>query len=155
MECGQRIQVQDFSLNAMEKEKNDIDDLDGKYRVSFTFRRKEAPGTPAYRGRYALKVCIEKEKDEDNVTWIIDGWQRVTSINGYMGNYKTHHICEIKSQKEYRAVLEVDNHIARAYIDGVLCYTYENLKAVPEELYYSASRDEAGDVILKIVYLTV
>lgn len=151
MECGERIQVQDFSLDAMEKEKNNIDHLDGKYRISFTFRRKEAPGTPAYRGRYALKVCLENEKAEDNVTWIIDGWQRITSINGYMGNYKTNHICEIKSQREYRAVLEVENNIARAYIDGVLCYTYENMKAVPEELYYSASKDEAGNVILRIV----
>lgn len=148
---GEKKNIPDFSVNALSKENNEIGSLDEDFRISFTFRRKEAPGTPAYRGKYALKVCVENEEDGEDITWVIDGWQREISIKGSVGKNKIHHICEIKSQKDYKAIFEVKNNIARAYINGALCCTYENFRAIPEELYYSAEEDEAGDVILKIV----
>ena len=150
-ESGCRKSVPDFCLNGQEKEKRNIDKLDEDFTISFTFVRKEAPGTPTYRGKYALSLCLENKENGDEVTWTIDGWQRVTSIGGTVGNYKTHHICEIKSKTEYKATLKVENNKASAYIDGTLCYTFESIKAEPEELYYSAVKDSTGDVIVKVV----
>lgn len=150
-ESGLKKTVPDFCLNGQEKEKRGIEKLEEDFNVSFKFVRKEAPGTPAYRGKYALSLCLENEENGDEVTWTIDGWQRLITIGGTVGNYKTHHICEIKSGIEYRAELQVENNKASAYIDGVLCYTFEGIKAEPEELYYSAVKDKAGDVIVKVV----
>ncbi len=150
-ECNRTEHIPDFRLYAGNKEIRCVDKIKGDFTASFSFIRKEAPGTPAHRGKYAITVSLGAEDEPGMITWTIDGWQRLTTISGKVGNYKTHQLCQIRSGVEYAVMLCVENNVASIYIDGTLCGSFESMEVVPEELYYSAVQSSTGDVIVKLV----
>lgn len=150
-ESGRTERLADFELNPQNPEMRCADNLGGDFTASFTFIRKEAPGTPAHRGKYAVTVSLGEENGPDKILCTIDGWQRLTTISGKVGTYKTHQLCRIRSGVEYAVRLCVENNVVSIYIDGELCGSFENRDVVPRELYYSAVQNSAGDTIVKLV----
>lgn len=83
--------------------------------------------------------------------WNIDGWQRLTAIFGLIGDGRTHALVPIRSGVRYQAKLVVKNGNVRTFLETELCNDVRCKPVVYKDIYCSAVRDEADDVILKLV----
>lgn len=116
---------------------------------TITLKAKRLSGPRGFRIRFG------KHDDGNYIDWTVGGWangdcQLESNINGRTSGIK-HQMFSVLSGIEYDLKLEVDGRELKVYIDDVLMLDAEDKQPVTEELYYTASADSSGDVILKAV----
>ncbi len=97
---------------------------------------------------------------ENNFFWNIGGWGNTRSIVQRIdGNVKTEipgtaSDFIVETGRTYEIKLEVEGRTVRGYIDGVLQFEHDFTDEAYAEAYTVVSRDETGDIIIKLVNTT-
>jgi len=103
---------------------------------------------------FLIPVCVENTAN--HIFWNIGGWgNTVSCLQIVSGNVKSGQITgtvknmTLKHNQVYTVKVEVNGNNIRCYLNDMLYvdYTYES----PKVLYETASVDEKGDIILKLV----
>ncbi len=97
---------------------------------------------------------------ENNFFWNIGGWGNTRSIVQRIdGNVKTEILGTasdfiVETGRTYEIKLEVSGRTVKGYIDGVLQFEHDFTDEAYAEAYTVVSRDETGDIIIKLVNTT-
>lgn len=147
----------------------------GTYKIEFSFCRTQGGGFLGSRGKSAITVSFAEENGE-KLEWTIDGWQRLTGLNGRNGYSKTVYNMSLETGKSYCAKIEVCDGIACTYLrelepsngeqsnnertankqtndEWTLINVIVCRKLVLKPLYYSAVRLEDGSIAIRLANL--
>lgn len=124
------------------------------YEMTFKFCKKNGGTAENLEGLCAFELEFAAKDEENRLCWRIDGWQRLTSLNGFLHGKNCdmglHHFISEKN-REYEAKLIVRDGCIQTYIDGVLYCQHICRDIEPEFLYYSAVYGTDDSVIIKAV----
>ncbi len=125
--------------------------LTGMSGVNYTIKLKarEKEGYKGFRIYFGLK------DDRNKYTWELGGWQNQDSIitediNG-RNSCLSQYLLSVEREREYLLELKIQGRWIQAFVDGVASHRIESKPVVLEPIYYSASMEEAGDIIIKAV----
>lgn len=153
LETGRQISLPGFSLS---KEKGQYDCLSTDsthYQISFRYCKKKGGVAQNLEGLRSFELQFAETDERNKYTWIIDGWQRLTSVQCFCGGHSADMgLDEFESVRGriYEAVLKVDGNHIRTFIDGK-AYCDHVCREQIEEISYSAVKEMSGDVIMKLV----
>ncbi len=155
-DTGEEISVDDFKLTTQEKEKQLADIQWDNYSISFKYRRLAGGTSRTLTGAMAFWVDFAMKDADNRLHLTLDGWQRIAllggMVNGRSCGMGAHH-CIIDKDQTCACKIQVKgNHIA-AWVDDI-CMEHTCLNAEPEEIYYSATKESDGSVIVKLANLT-
>jgi len=155
-DTGEEIVYDSFTLAADQKEK-ELADIDwDHYTITFRYRRNAGGTSKTLTGALAFRLDFAMQDEENHLNLVLDGWQRLVSLGGVvkgktcdMGLY--HAI--IDAEEEVPCKLQVCKNQIWARV-GEVEMMHTCLSTQPDELYYSAVRDEEQNLIVKLVNLT-
>lgn len=106
-------------------------------------------------GTRGFEIGFGYRDKENRGLWDLGGWQNQdcivnTFING-RGSCLTQSLFIVEDNREYEMVLEIQGRKIKTYVDGILMNEAEDKLPDPEELYYTASTEKNGDIIVKLV----
>lgn len=150
----ERVLTEGFALGGQTLRYPFMEQTGTDYSLSFSFVKKNGGRAENLEGRCSFELEFAGKDAENKLIWRIDGWQRLTSLNGMLHG-KTcdmgHALLETKVGRTYRAELRVRGGRVSAFLDGVPVCSHVCRTPDPESLYYSAVRDGNGDLIVKAV----
>lgn len=157
-DTGERIAIEDFMLSEERKEKTLAMVKWRNYEIQFCFRKENGRTAENLNGQCAFRLDFAMQDEENRLYLQIDGWQRLTSLGGVCHGKNCdmglHHFVTERNQT-YTCRLVVQDGTIRAFMDGAPCGEHTCLIPEPDDLYYSAVQDEAGNVIVKLANLTL
>ena len=175
---------QTFDTNTFTTEWKNIADgkfkvTDGKLRQTNPTTTSTTTGTVAYYGNkdwnnytYTVEATklsgaegflipfVVQDKNE-HYFWNIGGWNNTVScLQQVSGGTKSDQVagtvkdCVIETGKTYTLKIAVTDSNVKCYIDGKLYIDYNFSTSAGYEAYQVVSRDDNGDIILKLVNIT-
>ena len=150
----ERVLTEGFHLNGENSGHRWMGHTGTNFSLSFSFTKRNGGRAENLEGRCSFELEFAGNDEQNKLFWRIDGWQRLTSLNGMLHG-KTcdmgHALLETEVGRTYQAELRVCGGRVSTFLDGVLVCEYICRTAEPEPLYYSAVKDENGDLIVKAV----
>lgn len=154
MESGKQKEIADFELSADHAYQKCLDTESCHYEISFHFCKRNGNTSGNLNGAYSFELGFAGRDEKNGIKWTIDGWQRLTSLRGIYNGYD----CDMglyffasERDRVYEARLLVENGQVKTYIDGQEYCSHICRSAEPDELYYSAVKENDGTVIVKAV----
>ena len=124
-----------------------FDTKSNHYRLKFIGEKKN--------GTRGFEISFGYENRENRAIWELGGWQNqdclVSSMVKGRGSCLTQSFFVVENNREYQLELEVEGRKIRTYIDGVLMNETEDKLPILKDLYYTASIENNGDYIVKMV----
>ncbi len=124
-----------------------FDTKSSHYRLKFIGEKKS--------GTRGFEISFGCENRENRAIWELGGWQNqdclVSSVVKGRGSCLTQSFFVVENNREYQLELEVEGRKIRTYIDGVLMNETEDKLPNLKDLYYTASIENNGDYIVKMV----
>lgn len=154
LESGKQEEMADFELSADHAYQKCLDTQSCHYEISFRFRKRNGNTSGNLNGAYSFELGFAGRDEENVIKWTIDGWQRLTSLRGICNGCDCDmglHFFASERDRVYEARLLVENGQIKTYIDGQEYCSHICRSAEPDELYYSAVRENDGTVIVKAV----
>lgn len=154
MESGKQENITDFKLSADHTYEKCLNTKSCHYEISFCFRKRNGNTSGNLNGVYSFELRFAGKDEKNVIKWTIDGWQRLTSLGGIYNGYDCDmglHFFASERERVYEARLLVEYGQVRTYIDGQEYCNHICKSAEPDELYYSAVRENDGTVIVKAV----
>lgn len=106
-------------------------------------------------GTRGFEINFGYESNENKGLWELGGWQNQDCIVNIFVSGRasclTQSLFVVEDNREYDLVLEIEGRTIKTYVDGILMNKAEDKLPVPEELYYSASGEKNGDILIKLV----
>lgn len=106
---------------------------------------------------FIIPICVENTSN--NIFWNLGGWNNTVScLQIVSGNSKSGQIsgtvknCTLRKNEVYQLKVVVSNSNIKCYVNDELYIDYDVTS--PQKLYETASIDESGDLILKLVNVT-
>lgn len=153
-ERGTQEGIPDFGLSAEHAYHKCLDTGSSHYEISFRFRKRNGNTSGNLNGAYSFELEFAGRDEQNRLGWNIDGWQRLTALRGFCKGSECDmglHFFASERERTYEARLSVDGNHVRTYIDGAKYCDHVCRSAEPEEVYYSAVKEEDGSVIVKAV----
>lgn len=153
-ETGKTERVADFSISAEEKNHFCLSASGSSYQITFQFCRRNGGLARNLEGVNSFELEFAGKDEENKFTWMFDGWQRLTLVNGFVdGHCADLGLYEFESEKDrtHEAKLVVEGGRIRTYIDGKPYCDHHCKKPVPGRIYYSAVKEADGTVNVKAV----
>lgn len=154
LESGKQEEMADFELSADHAYQKCLDTQSCHYEISFRFRKRNGNTSGNLNGAYSFELGFAGRDEKNVIKWTIDGWQRLTSLRGICNGCDCDmglHFFASERDRVYEARLLVENGQIKTYIDGQEYCSHICRSAEPDELYYSAVRENDGTVIVKAV----
>jgi alpha-L-arabinofuranosidase len=135
-----------------------IDTVDWiNYIIEFRARKNDERSGADISGNQCFELEFGRINADNRKSWTMDWWMNLSNIRS-IGNGRTaelkNYLFSPEAGRYYTYRLEVKGRCLQAFIDNALCIQTEDKPAVIEELYYSASIEEAtGEIIVKAVNL--
>lgn len=136
------------------KRHNCLDTASSHYQVTFRYCKRNGGLSQDLEGLNSFGLEFARRDEKNKLVWTIDGWQRLTSVNGVCGGYEADMgLYEFESvmNQIHEAKLLVEGNRIQTYLDGKLYCDHVCKNPVPEALYYSAVKDRDDTVIVKLV----
>lgn len=152
-ETGNRIEIPEFKISKDATQYHCLDTASSHYEITFRYCKNNGGVAQNLEGSNGFELVFAQRDNDNRFTWVFDGWQRLTSVNGFRGGHCADlGLYEFESVrgKVHEAKLVVDGSKIQTYIDGKL-YCDHICKSRIEELSYSAVKEESGTVIVKLV----
>lgn len=153
-ETGKTEHVEDFSISEEEKKHFCMSASGSSYQITFRFCRRNGGLARNLEGTNGFELEFARKDEYNKFTWVFDGWQRLTSVNGFVnGHCADLGLYEFESEKdrEHEAKLVVEGGRIRTYIDGTPYCDHTCKMPVPGKVYYSAVKERNGTVNVKAV----
>lgn len=98
---------------------------------------------------------------ENNYFWNLGGWQNTVSVlQKVEDGVKTGQIRKtlsdftVETGRTYQLKIEVEGALVRCYVDGEKVIDYDTGNPAEAQAYHVVSKDESGDMIIKLVNVT-
>lgn len=155
-DTGEALCIGSFALTGLEKEKMLADIGWDNYTISFGYCRKAGGTSKTLTGSMSFRLDFAMRDEDNRLNLVLDGWQRLVSlggvVNGRTCDMGLYHAVIDMGETVYCSLQVRRNHISAQVGEQKMEHTC--LSPAPDELYYSAVRDEEGDVIVKLANLT-
>lgn len=143
-----------FYLDENKREYICMEKTSNNFSLCFSFAKRNGGRAQNLEGSCSFELEFAGKDAQNKLIWRIDGWQRLTSLNG-MINGKTcdmdHSLIVTEVGKKYQAKIQVSGGKVITYLDGVAVCEHTCRTTEPDTLYYSAVKDKNGDLIVKVV----
>lgn len=150
LDTGETKSFEDITLNSKKKKAVLTQTEWANYRLSFK-------GTER-KGTKGMVLYFAEKNPKKYLNWTIGGWQNQDStLASSAPNGKesclTQSLFELEPKRTYKFTMEVRGRMLRTLINGKECNQVEYKPALVEPLYYCASKETDGTVIVKVVNL--
>ncbi len=127
------------------------------YRILFSFCRRNGTVEEHLEGLSWFEVDFARRDDEHSLAWRMDGWQRMSYLNGIICGKTCDLGLEFFSSeigRLYKAEIQVRGNEVVTYIDGQQLHRHDCKSWQPKPLYYSVVKDAEDHYICKLVNVT-